>query len=164
MLLKVAGTDGGVSEDEAKSLEVLIERLQNSKPLSPRQSEHMRTKRAFEFRGDDRDIGRAIAHARRYRATAFDITPPLGEFYGKIADQDLGWNVLFLGRLFDDWFANAHSVPPHWANRICVLLRKNKLFDLEREFLAAYLPHNDTSMESTTTKKLFERASKIGAL
>ncbi|WP_145923428.1 hypothetical protein [Sphingopyxis macrogoltabida] len=153
-----------VSEDETRALRGLIDRLNTTEPLNWNQSEAMRGAHLFDWSGTD--IGPAILerHRARYRARAFDIAPKHGEFFGKMADQDLGWNVQFLGRLLDDWFANAHFMPPHWPDRICVLLRKAKEFELERDFLAAFIRHYMTPFTTPKNCRILARASKIGVI
>lgn len=81
----------------------------------------------------------------------------------KAIKDDLSEQVLMYRGFAERWFDNANMyVPPGYPDRIATILRKAKLFDLEKTFLAAHLRHFWAERGSLVDKKLAIRAKKIG--
>lgn len=87
-----------------------------------------------------------------------------GDFFSYLRniDNDLGAQIKQFSLFVDRWFQVAEHPPPHFTWRITVILRKAKLFELEREFLAAYFKHFWTERGSSRDRDLGRRAVKIG--
>lgn len=89
---------------------------------------------------------------------------PEDEFFEGL--RSINDNLLEQLKLFsffvDDWFGKGSHPPPHYADRITVILRKAKRFDLEMDFLTAYFRHFWSLTGSTKDQKLGERAKSIG--
>jgi hypothetical protein len=151
-----------MEHDEIIGLIKLTVRLEQARPRSFEESEAMRSAHSFHHSGHDSDFDEARAHHEKYRQRGFDGVDLSGACQKEL-DQSLAWNVFCLERQLDDWFANAHSVPPHCALRVCVLLRKVKRLDLEYEFLRAFIPHYRTPFINKGNDTLIARATKIGA-
>lgn len=83
-------------------------------------------------------------------------------FHLKSTQDSLLEQVKTFSHFVSNWFSTGNHPPPYYADRICVLLRKAKLFDLEREFLAAYFKHFWSERGSVKDRKLGERAKKVG--
>lgn len=150
-----------MEDDGISALIRLIVRLKKADPRPFAESERMRTAHSFDWFGYTTEL-EVRAHYEKYRQRAYDALDGNG-LTAKERDQSLEWNVRLLNALLNDWFANAHSVPPHSATRICVLLRKAKRLDLEYEFLMAFIPHYWTPLINSGNDSLIARAEKIDA-
>ncbi len=139
----------------------LTVRLEKTAPRSFAESERMISAHSFDWSGPSSDV-EVRAHYDRYRQRAYDALDD-GGMTTKERDQSLEWNVRLLDALLNDWFANAHTVPPHSPTRICVLLRKAKQHDLEHDFLRAFIPHYRTPFINAGNDSLIARAEKINA-
>ncbi len=86
------------------------------------------------------------------------------EFFGdlKSADNELHTQVKAFSDYVGIWFTKGNHPPPYYSDRITVILRKAKRFDLEKEFLTVYFKHFWSPYGSSADQKLGERAKKIG--
>lgn len=89
---------------------------------------------------------------------------PEDEFFEGL--RSINDNLLEQLKLFsffvENWFVKGSHPPPHYADRITVILRKAKRFDLEKDFLIAYFKHFWSLTGSAKDQKLGERAKSIG--
>ena len=81
----------------------------------------------------------------------------------KTADQDLGWQCDTTSDAFRRYLTSGEIPAPHYPMRVAVLLRKEKDFEREKRFLAAWCKHFPSG-NGTTYAKLVERAKKAGAI
>lgn len=89
------------------------------------------------------------------------LNRPDAQQYLKQIKNDLCAQVQITDRMLDDWNRVGEYPAPGYPSRICVILRKAKLYDLEFEFLSAYCRHFNS--KASAGDKLTERARKIGA-
>ncbi len=83
--------------------------------------------------------------------------------YLKQIDNDLESQVKITNDCVDAWFQNGERLAPYYPWRITVILRKEKLFELERSFLAAYCRHF-YGIVGSRYEALSARAEKVGAV
>ena len=81
----------------------------------------------------------------------------------KTADQDLGWQCDTVSDAFRRYLTTGEIPAPHHPMRIAVLLRKERDFDREKQFLAAWCRHFPSG-NGATYAKLVERAMKSGGI
>ncbi len=163
---------------EKASLLHLIECLEASPPMEIDRLVKLRSAQRFDHIGYYVKHGRSADaetkrnHSEIWRARAFDglnLDPVNGHLQIRDQNQDLSWQVMMCGRFFEDWFERSHTMAPHYAERICILLRRAKETGLEIEFLKAYLRHfgemtaaNPNRSLSTSNRSLHDRAKKLG--
>ncbi|MGX9182007.1 hypothetical protein [Mesorhizobium sp. BHbdii] len=81
----------------------------------------------------------------------------------KTADQDLAWQCDTVSDAFRHYLITGEIPAPHYPMRVAVLLRKEKDFEREKRFLAAWCRHFPSG-NGTTYAKLVERARQSGAV
>ena len=100
--------------------------------------------------------------SKKYRAFIRTIIGPMlfaGKRYGEVSgslehlmrsdvkeyirsiDNDLEQQVRITSECVDSWLQKGEKIAPYYFWRITVILRKEKLLDLEKRFLAAYCRH-----------------------
>lgn len=87
---------------------------------------------------------------------------PDAQVYMKAIQNDLAAQVEIFSGCVDAWFNHASHPAPWYAWRITVILRKAKMLELERRFLAAYFKHFWTERGSSCDRDLGIRAMKVG--
>ena len=89
---------------------------------------------------------------------------PQDEFFAdlKSINDNLYEQVKFFSGFVEAWFTKGSRPPPYYTDRIAIILRKAKLFELEKEFLKAYFKHFWSERGSAKDRKLGERAVKVG--
>lgn len=85
-----------------------------------------------------------------------------GQSFQAGANDDLELQSRLLNEFFSYYLATGDHPPPASAWRIAVILRKRKEYQLERDFLSAWVKHFDGTA-GTTYEKLAERFRKLGA-
>lgn len=146
-------------EDSAGQAELrsLIERLNKSELLDLHVADEM-----------ERAYNRAAVRGMTETGKSFgEVTPGLAHLnqpeadfraHMRRIDNDLTEQVRIVTEIVDGWFDHGAFPPPYYANRIAVILRKEKRFDLERDFIAAYVRHFPFDA------KLRDRAARVGIL
>lgn len=87
---------------------------------------------------------------------------PDAQEYLRSIQNDLKAQVSIFSGCVDAWFDHCTHPAPGYTWRITVLLRKAKLFDIEKRFLAAYFKHFWTERGSSRDGMLGNRAIKAG--
>ena len=127
-----------VEEDEVIELNFLIEKLENT-PKQPVEIANLKyqkfcqgiMERMLSSGNSYGEISDSMDHLMR---------PDFKE-YMKSIDNNLARQVDITNKCVDTWFEKGEKIAPYYPWRITVILRKEKLFDLERRFLAAYCRH-----------------------
>jgi hypothetical protein len=145
-----------ISNATLQALEILIERLENTAPLSDVQRDALASQQiedAVDGRISTLDTG---------------FPPELhadseAKFREKIqtTDSDLAAQVRFTAYGVGTYFRVGLAPPPYYPWRVAVLCRKANLKDLERRFLAAWCKHFSTG-NGRRYDELVERAQKLG--
>lgn len=78
-------------------------------------------------------------------------------------DNDLGSQAKIVSESFDGYINYGEIPAPHYPWRICVILRRHKRGDLEKEFLSAWCRHFGEGYLGSRYLALVERAIKAGA-
>ena len=78
-------------------------------------------------------------------------------------NQNLDAQINIFGHGLDEYFRTGDHPPPYYPMRIAIILRKQKQYERERLFLAAYCKHFGTKRGSRTDEKILERAAMLGA-
>lgn len=76
-------------------------------------------------------------------------------------DQDFDWQVSVVSGCFSEFLQTGDVPPPHYTMRVCILLRKNKLHDLEFQFLSAWEKHFGGRGNGATYIALSNRLAKM---
>lgn len=152
-----------LSQADLNSLTGLIDWLNSKKPLTDADIDALEWRRKALFSELlDSQGQKTLGQVSR----APDIySLPEAEFRAalKAIKDDLSEQLVIYRGFAERWFDNANMyVPPGYPDRIATILRKAKLFDLEKTFLAAHLRHFWAERGSSTDKKLAIRAKKIG--
>lgn len=76
-------------------------------------------------------------------------------------DQDFDWQLGVVSGTFSEFLQTGDIPPPHYTKRVCVLLRKNRLRDLELRFLRAWEKHFSGRGNGSTYGDLSARLAKM---
>ena len=145
-----------------EQLRSAIKRLNETKPLSLAEQKVLEDKdNAY------RDLVLSDGQATLGKVGGSDVLYqlPEAEFKAQLRSKqnDLGEMLRLFNSFLDSWFSTARmAVPPYYPDRIAVILRKAKCFELEKVFLAAYFRHFWFEQGSAKDQALGERAKKIG--
>lgn len=137
--------------DGTDELVALIDRMLSTPPLSPDEIAAKQEARRVDFLNE--------AHsptALRFLSAMSDKSEL------RATDNELRWQVKVVSDMFDDWLRLAEWPAPHYANRICVILRKAKALPFEEAFLEAYCSHF-LSDAGRTDKIIADRFRKVRA-
>ena len=150
-----------LTDDDIGDLEVLVAEMNAKKPITWRQARRLAKKRTQALM-EAFDSPDPIAPEENPYAFFNQDGFAAGEYLKSIAN-DLPAQVKIVRETFAYWLKTGDIVPPHYPNRIAIILRKSKQADLERRFLAAWCRHfpegNGVGYEG-----LIERAKKCGAI
>lgn len=91
-----------------------------------------------------------------------DLDEPAFREALKDTSNDLAAQVDRVERFVARWLEVGELPAPYYADRIAVILRKAKDFEMEQRFLAAYLKLFWTPLRGTADQKIVDRAKKIG--
>lgn len=136
-------------------LKRLIRKLEETHPLSDYQVEMRKDLSHLDMmrRYSPEELE---AYREKFKPTTVDRSPPAD------AKDNLGWQVAVFEAYWTDYMRFAWPLPPNVPWRITVILRRGKLFEIEREFLDAYFGHFWSVRGSSTDTKLGQRAVKVG--
>lgn len=149
---------GGLSDTDIESVLKLIERLENTPVLSMEEGNALEKKwkdakwAEWKKTGEYKPSGLAVLSG--------DQESILERI--KRINQDIQAQIDVVNEGLDLWFEKGELVPPHYANRIIILLSKNKRKDLETRFLRIYLKHFYYKGLCNTKNKMGIRADKLG--
>lgn len=128
-----------ISQSEITAVRAIIERLNNHQALSP--DEAQRRHRAYFARHFDTMLanGKTYGEATGAPGTAVKTTDEK-EFRAHLAriDNDLAEQARIVAEGIEHYFENGERPAPHYAWRIAIILRREKCFGLEADFLEAY--------------------------
>lgn len=147
-----------ITRNSLDALTSIIERLEHTEPLSPEQTWRKLKAYQKEARGRSREEGLGATAA----GNLLHLNRPDASEYIKSIKDDLDAQVGIFSSCIDAWLDHAAHPAAGYTWRITVILRKNKLFELERRFLAAYFKHFYTKHGSSKDTDLGTRALKIG--
>jgi len=134
----------------ATSLDALIRRLNDTKPLSDRESDTLyrqHTDAKIErmlARGNEAATAAGFAaFVQSEKRDLAILNQPEAEFRAELRsiDNDLDRQVDIVNEGLDTWFEIGLSVPPYYAWRIAIILAKEKRLGDEKAFLAAWCRH-----------------------
>lgn len=129
-----------IPKNEITALIALIERLEETPPLTPLLVFRKEKERRYTFSpdGNNPDVQ---AHQKKYgKKSAHQPRDKNHPIYGDTF-YALGFQVRYLDAELNDWFAWAHFVPPGIASRINAILKRAKMLELKDRFNTAYDPH-----------------------
>lgn len=153
-----------VPEAHLDALRQVIERLERQPKLTLEQREELKQRRLSNFSSafsvmlkEGKTLGQTEPLQSIYQL-------PEQEFFChlKTTKDDMYEQVKTFDGFLDRWTTDGMQPPPYWTWRITVILRKAKLYDVEKRFLSAYFRHFWSQRGSSTDTKLGDRALKIG--
>lgn len=152
-----------LTEEELTGINNMLKRLIEAPNMTADKLERLRhdrsLKRAIETMERGGTYGEAMGYPSMYRQPEDTFR---NELQSKKDDiQDL---LKLLNEFLDLWFEKGEYPPPYYATRLAILLRKNKVKELEAAFLAAYCRHFNAAEKGAANVKLLERARKLGAI
>jgi hypothetical protein len=95
-------------------------------------------------------------------ALSFLSEPNALEFIHEI-NNELSAHTNIVSNSFNEYVNGGEIPAPHYAWRICIILRRRKMVDLERSFLSAWCKHFVVIGIGARYEHLVKRAIKIGA-
>lgn len=165
--VKAMGRDlvmAAAQQEELDKLMLLIERLRQTKPLSGAAAYEKR--KAFSRQTSEVMIATGATYGQASNAPSH-LTQGEEHFRSEMKRManSLGDQVRIVQQSLDTWFAHGEAPAPYYPARIPVILRKLKARDLEREYLAAWVPHLDCFYhESPRVITMLDRMRKLGLL
>lgn len=155
-------SDSQLPPELARKVDDVIGLLANQKIVDDEEQERLRRKSIRAT--TDRMLEEGIPYGQASDGPDF-LNQDESSFraFMKTADQDLGWQCDTVSDAFMRYLNTAEIPAPHYPMRIAVLLRREKDFDREKLFLAAWCKHFPSG-NGTTYAKLVERAKKVGAI
>lgn len=81
--------------------------------------------------------------------------------YLKSIKDDLGRQTEICNEVLDQHFQMGEPIAPHYFFRVALILRKQKAFDLEREFIQSFALHL-YGARGSSFEKMTARADKLG--
>lgn len=78
-------------------------------------------------------------------------------------DNDLNFHAGVVAGMFEEYLARGEVPAPHYAWRICIILRREKETKLEREFLSAWCTHFGAVDGGATYDALRQRYARVCA-
>lgn len=129
-----------IPENELSALMAVIQRLEETRPLTPLQIFRKEQERKYKFSptGHNPDVH---AHQRKYsKKSGFQPRDKNHPVYGD-THFALGFQARYLDAELNDWFTWAHFVAPGIATRIKAILKRAKMPELRERFEAAYDGH-----------------------
>lgn len=123
-----------LSNTEKALLNSLILRLQNTKPLSKTAAVKLREASFSQFFGKILNQGSTFGEASGHLSF---LSRPDSKEYLKSIQNDLLRQIEIVNETLDFWFQKGFSPAPNYMNRIAVILRKRKDFDMEKQYLSA---------------------------
>ena len=141
------------------ALHAVIARLEETPPI--RQDNHSETITARR-----REISRLVVEEGLSWSAASEellhLDRPDAVEFVKSIQNDLSAQVKIFSDCVDASLRSGSHPPPGYTWRITVILRRAKLLDLERRFLAAYFKHFYSARGSSRDRDLGIRAIKVG--
>lgn len=128
-----------VTEDQIDAVRALIVSLNSRPALAPEEAER-RYRAYFQTAFDSMlSTGKTYAQATGAPGTAIK-TADEKEFRAHLAriDNDLSEQARIVAEGVEHYFQNGERPAPHYAWRIAVILRREKLYTLEAELLGAF--------------------------
>ncbi|GEM_PF-6221977 len=145
-----------IERHEIVALERLIHRLRSTARQSIEQAKKKRQayiEKAFNTMLDTgKTLGQAAEGLDHLALPESEFRAHLKKIAGSLEEQ-----VKITDTAIGLWFEHGQYPPPYYPWRITVILRKEKLFDVEKEFLTAYCRH------FVARKDMAKRLMKIGA-
>lgn len=153
-------SDSRLSSELAKKVEDLILLLMNTPAIDP--SEIDKRYRQAMREASLRMLNGGMTFGQASGAPDFlNQDEESFRVFVKEADQNLFWQCDTVAEAFKRYLEIGETPAPHYPIRITVLLRKEKDFDREKQFLAAWCKHF-SSDKGTGYAALVERAKKVG--
>lgn len=153
-----------IHQGNIKAVRAIIEHLNSRPALSA--GEAQRRHRAYFERHFDTMLaaGKTYGEVTGAPGTAVKTTDEK-EFRAHLAriDNDLSEQVRIVAEGVEHYFENGERPAPHYAWRIAIILRREKCFGLEAEFLEAYSAKFPGTIGGRF-KDLADRASKAREL
>lgn len=150
-----------IPDSHLEALNNIISQLNRREVLTSGESDRLyeaSSRKAMKMVFDESEpFGVALGYPDEYKKTEKEFFS-----YMRLINDDLHEQVRLFSQFVELWFSMGEAPPPHYPNRIAIILRKAKLFDLEKDFLSAYFKHFWFELGSSTDTKLGERAKKIG--
>lgn len=141
------------------ALAVLIDCMEGTPPLSSEDASRLHREhwqRVLPVMLEDgKNYGEASGGA-----LSFLHNPDSREYIRSIA-QDLDAHVGIVSDSFRDYLATAEIPAPHYALRVCIILKRGQRRDLELRFLRAWAKHFDGRGVGVTYGKLADRFAKL---
>lgn len=148
-----------IAEADLAALEAVIFRLETTDPIG---REEALQRSAIHRRQALRAV---VQEGASWSAATGDLPHfqyPDPVAYIKSIQNDFTAQLAIFSGNVDAWFDHCTHPAPGYTWRLTVMLRKSKLFDIERRFLTAYFKHFYTERGSSRDRDLGIRAIKIG--
>jgi hypothetical protein len=159
----MSSTAPQIAASELQSLDLLIQRLETTPVLNredaKRRNREFTSAAARRMLDNGTTFGEAAGVPQLLRQEEASFRAEL-----KWISNRLGEQVKLTEQFLNLWFNQGEPMPPHYPWRITVILRKSKLFDLERRFLSAFSMHFDYGQHGGTGQKITDRATKLNLL
>jgi hypothetical protein len=121
------------------ALKILTARLERTPELEPEAAQAL--SKASSGQIFQKMIDEGLSYGQAFGGTLSFLSDPDGLEHLKTIKDDLGEQVRLTSGVINEWFSFGEHPPPHYPWRVTVILRKARLFDEERAFLAAYSKH-----------------------
>lgn len=149
-------------EQGAEELVTLIEIMRTARIPDAKAQKAARRKRSQTTIDEMIRTGSSYGRAQG-GSLSFLANDDAQEFIKRISNN-LQENVKIVRLSFLEYVEFGEIPAPYYAWRICVILRKVKLQDLEREFLSVWCLHFAGSHSGSRYADLVARAEKVGAI
>ncbi|MCK1479912.1 hypothetical protein IVB27_35525 [Bradyrhizobium sp. 197] len=150
-----------LSEFDLDALTVLIDCLETTPTLSNEDVEH-------RYRAHIRNVFPAMledgkSYGEASGGTMSFLNRPDARDYIISIHDDLGANVAILSGAFAEYLDTGEPPAPFYAWRICIILAKGKMRQLELRFLNAWVRHFEHRGVGQRYKILVQRRTKLSA-
>lgn len=158
---KAPVSDSTLSAELAKTVDELTQQFSDAPVMSDAEVDKLY--REFSKKSISRMLDKQQTYGEASDAPDF-LNQDEASFrkFMKTADQDLQWQCETVAASFRKYRLSGEVPAPHYPMRVAILLSKEKDFDRERKFLAAWCKHFPAG-NGATYAALVKRAEKTGA-